>query len=149
MSSVLNISKEIKINSGDLNLYIDIDKIGGDGSVERIVDNEPAHSLVANFARALYTSLTSANCPDGLYYNRSNVLSGAGMLGWFTSSFNSISSITPGNPTRVVFSSNIGDWDNTGNEGVQLMGHWWNYPRYQWILELYRCYIYCSKYCGS
>lgn len=122
MGAILNIKKDIKINKGDLNLRIDVDKIKADGSVERIVDDAPAHSLVANFSRMIMAAMGHINVPDGMYFVSTDSTQGFNILADFGESMAGITAITPGNPTRVTFDSTLSHWDNTGNEGIQLMG---------------------------
>ena len=122
MGAILNIKKDIKINTGDLNLRIDVDKISADGKVERVVNDMPAKSLVANFGRMMMGAMAQVNVPDGMYFKSSETASGPTMLANFGDSFSTIASVVVGNPTRVNFGASQSHWDNTGNEGLQLMG---------------------------
>ena len=121
MSTILNISKRIHINN-DIKLRIDVDRIKANGCIERIIDDMPAHSLVANFARLMMAMMSNIDIPEGLYFSSSDTTQGTAMLSDSGESFGVISSVAVGNPTRITLTSSATDLDNSGNEGIQIMG---------------------------
>lgn len=118
MSNVLNIDKKITIGTGDLELYLNV-TLNATGEV--LVDKK-ADSLVANFARILQSMMGSENIGSGLYFNQARNTTFPTMLADSGVTFEVVSAVTPGNPTRVTFNGNMTTFDNAGDQGLQFMG---------------------------
>ena len=68
MKEILEVKSDIAINQGgDLGLHINM--VTGEGEV--LLD-QPANSLVANFARLIYAWANGSPFTDGMYYNSSD-----------------------------------------------------------------------------
>ena len=117
-SRVIEINPKIKINQGgDLNLHVNM--VTGEGEV--LID-QPANSLVANFARILYAWANGKTFSDGTFYNSSDSEAFPNVMRDYTETAETVLSVTPGNPTRVQFFGNMNTFDNSGTHGIQLAG---------------------------
>ena len=115
---LLEINPKIKINrDGDLKLHINMVTAEG-----KVLIDQPANSLVANFSRLLYAWMTGTKYQSGMFYNSSDSESFPQVMRDYTESAETVQSVTVGNPTRVQFFAGMSRFDNVGDQGIQLSG---------------------------